>query len=75
MYKLWTSWLRNFLKPIIISSFFDPNILLDTTFSNNFKGRRGGNWSLKYCPIYVVTIDVIWVGNRIYWILTDRNYI
>jgi hypothetical protein len=27
-----------------------------------------------YCHVYEASIDAVWIGNRIYWTLIDRNY-
>jgi hypothetical protein len=35
-YKLWSSSLCSFLQPAVTSSFYGPNILLITVFSNTF---------------------------------------
>jgi hypothetical protein len=43
-YKLWSSSLRSFLQPPVISSLFGPNILLRTLFSN----------TLSLCPSFNV---------------------
>jgi hypothetical protein len=39
-------------------------------YGQKARNKAGG----EYCHDCWVIIDGVWIGNRIYWTLTERNY-